>query len=362
MSVLQALTHELGRSERQIERLLRDRTPGGFYRRGGRGRWRVRGALTETRVVAVAAHWGMALHLLARKLGLPERQIEALLRDRKRHKPPGFYARGGRWMVDGSLTERRIEKIAALWEIPYTRRPARRGLQSRTMNVHLTAPTALSDWGREFSNAAKKISTATDHFSIGMRRAEDVANVTARAIRPAVVALLYFRALQKYQPRIEKEPEVAADWRTLPVRDFIRKHLDARLVESSDDLRLLELLAATKELQSQGVEFPYRRQLAAHMGHSLRTHYRKYSAAEVKSARLRFRDEATELERLVNAVDELGGESATPGTLAEMLGVSADQFTRDFAPLLAAAYRMSDERFFGESTPSIYESPRPREI
>jgi hypothetical protein len=61
MSVLKKLTKAFGCSERHVERLLVEKTPAGFYRRGGRGRWRVRGPITEGRMVRISRSWRLAL-------------------------------------------------------------------------------------------------------------------------------------------------------------------------------------------------------------------------------------------------------------------------------------------------------------
>jgi len=61
MSVLKRITKAFGCSERHVERLLVEKTPAGFYRRGTRGRWRVRGPMTEGRMARISRSWRLPL-------------------------------------------------------------------------------------------------------------------------------------------------------------------------------------------------------------------------------------------------------------------------------------------------------------
>ena len=61
MSVLKRITEAFGCSERHVERLLVEKTPAGFYRRGSRGRWRVRGPITEGRLARISRSWRLPL-------------------------------------------------------------------------------------------------------------------------------------------------------------------------------------------------------------------------------------------------------------------------------------------------------------
>jgi hypothetical protein len=68
MSVLQKLTNAFGCSERHVERLLLAKKPLGFFRRGARGRWRVRGPLTARRLERLGQQWGLEVRGAAAEL------------------------------------------------------------------------------------------------------------------------------------------------------------------------------------------------------------------------------------------------------------------------------------------------------
>jgi hypothetical protein len=279
MSVLQKLTKAFRCSERHVERLLVEKTPAGFYRRGRRGRWRVRGPLTEGRMVRISRSWRLAL----------------------RQRPT----------LDPSL-----EPLRAAFE-------------------------RLEKLGGQ---VGKRIMQTLGRFEASGANA----------------ALDYYRTLHGEMPDEQTEPERFRDFWHLPVAEFARKYLPKTIKAAAYDRRLVQLEAAVRRLNAAGKSRPYRLEVAKEMRQPLRTHFAWFTPSEFQralgEARRRTRtDEKSNLERLVEALASLGGDSDRAEDIARAMKLPAEQFRREFAALLPEAYRLADEETYRGVTYDVDE-------
>jgi hypothetical protein len=275
MSVLQKLTKALGCTERHVERLLAAKTPAGFYRRGERGRWRVRGPLTASRVDGIRAAWALR----------PPRKRRA-----KRGKPPAEFR-------------------------------------------DLLIPEA------------------------GPRRA-------------AAAAFARYMATAPLEPDAAAEPEKFRDWWEMPIAEFARKYFPELLRRVVVERREIELETAVWTLKAEGVERPYRKQIAEKLQMPLRTYFKRYRPEtcdavmegvsrelnetmlhEVSIELEEGRQNETKADKIVAALRELNGESDRLEDIARKLRISTDEFNRDYAEHLPEAYDRADQEFLAEKMP-----------
>lgn len=308
MSVLQKLTKDFGCSGRHVERLLAEKTPAGFYRRGERGRWRVRGPLTGARLWRIARLWRLPV---AAKLA--PRRPETL-----------------------SPAEQRLREVFAPFEE-----------SSRKLDALM----------REAFEPIEKARRRVEKAMEWPRRLE-------RRTERALVAFDYYRTLNPEAPDPMHEPARCHDFWTMPAGDYAKKYFPQILRAAAHNRRLVQLEVAVRRLHEAGNVRPFRHQVAKEMRQPLRTHFAWFTPTEFRKVRGEANrqtrsDEKTKLEQLVDALLALNGDSDRAEDIARVMKLPAEQFRREFAALLPEAYALADEQYLAEITPERVEQERP---
>jgi hypothetical protein len=310
MSVLQKLTKAFGCSERHVERLLVEKTPAGFYRRGGRGRWRVRGPLTSGRVWRISRLWRLSPILVPRPKRAPR-----------------------------SAEEQRISDLFAPLE------ESSRKLEERVRELFEPIEKARNKVEEAFARS----------------------HALERKMGGALVAFDYYSALNPEAPDPMHEPARCHDFWTMPAGDYAKKYFPTILRAAAHNRRLVQLEVAVRRLKEGGNDRPFRHEVAKEMRQPIRTHFAWFTPHEFKRIRGETNrqtkaEEKSKLERIVEALAALGGDSDRAEDIARVMKLPAEQFRREFAALLPEAYRLADEETYRSKTYDVYEHKVDRDL
>jgi hypothetical protein len=196
--------------------------------------------------------------------------------------------------------------------------------------------------------------------------------------RAAIAAINRYLATAALEPDERLEPEKHHDFWNMPIAEFARKYFPELLLRVVTERRKVELETAVWTLKAEGVDRPYRKQIAEKLQIPLRTYFKRYrpqtceavlddidrelneeALHEVGLELKEGRQNETKVDKIVAVLRELEGQSDRLEDIARKLRISTDEFNRDYAKHLPEAYERADKEFLAEAMPITSDQQPP---